>query len=257
MKYPDTNIPSEQNSVSVSTKHEQVFYGLAVTAGISIGPAYVYSKEAPVVEIRQVEREHIEAQCDRFELAVERSEKQLQKIMQVAGEKIGPESAAIFEAQMLMLRDPSLYQAVLERIRNDLWSADYAVQSVMDRYRQHMELSNSEYLRERSQDFLDVQHRLIRNLHLGKLVSRIDEHHIVVAHNLTAADLILFSRRHVLGCAIDLGGATSHVSIMARALEIPTVAGLRTFAQSINSGDLVILDGIRRTCYCQSFQGNT
>ena len=179
----------------------------------------------------------------RFRTAVERAERDLKKIISITREKLGDESAGIFEAQVLMLHDVALLEPVIDCIHNQHCNASFAVKHVMDEHRQRMQASSSEYLRERSNDLLDVQDRIITHLRREKLLSAIDTNAIVVAENLTAADIILFSRRGILGCALDFGGATSHVSIMARALGLPAVMSLHGMAEKIERGDLLILNG--------------
>ncbi len=227
-----------------SPRYEQVIDGIGVAPGIAIGPVYLFARDAYAVVHRPIEQSQVEAEVQRFERAVLRSERELQKIASVAREKLGDSSASIFEAQSLMLRDDALYLAVIERIREELCSADYAVQSVMSRHRQQMKASDSEYLRERANDLLDVQDRIIRRLRRGKILSAIDQGTIVVSENLTAADVILFSRRNILGCALDHGGATSHVSIMARALNLPTVVSMHGITGAVKEGDIIALDGL-------------
>jgi phosphotransferase system enzyme I (PtsI) len=162
----------------------------------------------------------------------------------LAREKLGEESARIFEAQLLMLRDEALYEAVIERIRLERSNADYSVMAVMMEHRQRMEASDNEYLRERANDLQDVQDRLITHLRRGKHLSAIIPETIVIAENLTAADIVLFSRRGILGYALDHGGTTSHVSIMARALGVPAVSSVQGLTSKVQHGDIFILDGM-------------
>ncbi len=218
--------------------------GVGVSPGVAIGPAYVYARHAFIVEHREIALDDLGDEVERFEWAVSKAERELGKILELAREKLGEESAAIFEAQMMMLRDEALYQAVVDCIRLQRCSADYAVMQVMTQHRQRMEASESEYLRERAHDLLDVQDRIITHLRRGKHLSAIEPETIVVAENLTAADIVLFSRRGILGCALDHGGATSHVSIMARALGVPAVVSLHGITDVVQSGDTVILDGL-------------
>lgn len=227
-----------------SEREMLVFEGRGVSPGIAIGPAYVYARNAFRVKERKVEDDEIEQEVERFEWAVSRSEKDLGKIGALAREKLGEESARIFEAQMLMLRDSALYEAVIERIRKERSNADYSVMAVMTEHRQRMEASESEYLRERANDLQDVQDRLITHLRRGKHLSAIVPETIVVAENLTAADIVLFTRRGILGCALDHGGTTSHVSIMARALGVPAVSSVKGLSSDVRSGDMLILDGM-------------
>ena len=221
-----------------------VLSGLGVSPGIAIGPVYLYARAAFDVEHRELAESETEEEAERFEWAVSRAERDLRKILALAREKLGEESVEIFYAQLLMLRDEALYQEVVHRIRTEHCNADYAVMKVMTQHRQRMEASTSEYLRDRAHDLQDVEDRLIMHLRRGKHLSAIAPATIVVSENLTAADLLLFSRRGVLGCALDRGGATSHVSIMARALGIPAVVSLHGFTRAVQTDDLVIVDGI-------------
>ncbi len=224
---------------------EIVLEGVGVSPGIAIGPAYLYARTTFEVEERLLSDDEVEEELERFERAVARSERDLNKIILVTREKLGEDSADIFEAQLLMLRDEALYNAVEEYIRREKRNADYAVKVVMDKHRRMMEASGNEYLRERANDLLDVEERIIRHLLRGKILSAIAPHSIVVAENLTAADVVLFSRRGILGCALDFGGPTSHVSIMARALGVPAVVSLHSVTELVAPGDEIILDGIR------------
>ncbi len=226
-----------------SARQEIEKKGIGVAPGIAIGPVYLYTREAFDVEERRVEASEVAAELERFEEAVVKSERELRKIGMVTREKLGDESASIFDAQMLMLRDESVYHEITDRIRNEHFNADYAVFDVLDRYRQRLLASDSDYMRERAHDLHDVQDRIVRHLRRGKILSEVDHNSIVVAENLTAADVILFSRRNILGCAMDFGGATSHVSIMARALNLPAVVGMHGITEVVHSGDLIVLDG--------------
>jgi phosphotransferase system enzyme I (PtsI) len=218
--------------------------GIAASPGIAIGPVYLYAREQHTVDREAVAVEQVEAEVERFEGAIAKAERDLSKIIALTREKLGEESATIFEAQLLMLRDQAVYQTVVETIRRDHCNAEYAVTAVMGRHRRLMEASSSEYLRERAYDLLDVEDRIIRHLRRGQILSAIDPHTIVVAQELTAADIILFSRRGIIGCVMGHGGPTSHVSIMARALGVPTIVGVHGITEAVHPGDVLILDGI-------------
>lgn len=219
--------------------------GIGVAPGIAIGPAYMYAKVSFDVDDSSIDDADADAEIERFEKAVSRSERDLHKIIDVALDKLGNESATIFEAQLLMLRDEALYPEVVRMIEKQGMNAGHAVQSVMDKHRRVMQASDSEYLRERANDLEDIQQRIIRHLRRGKLLSAVDPETIIVAENLTAADIILFSRRGILACITDFGGPTSHVSIMARALGVPAVVGLHDATDHIEPGHRLIVDGIR------------
>ena len=223
---------------------EHIVDGIGVAPGIAIGPAYLYARAAFEVEERHITREELDGELKRFERAVDKSERDLNKIASVAKEKLGGDSSSIFEAQALMLHDSELYDAVRDRIQQDHMSADYAIQTVISKHRQLLNASDSEYLRERANDMLDLQDRIVRHLRRGKILSIVDANSIVVAENLTAADIVLFSRRGILGTAMDYGGSTSHVSIMARALSLPAVVSTHGITSHVQTGNLIILDGL-------------
>lgn len=228
-----------------TSTQERVLRGIGVSPGIAVGPAYLYARGDFEVTRRAVDGKAVREEVRRFERAVEKSEYELNKIASVAREKLGEESASIFEAQALMLRDSAIYDAVIDRIRRDRCNAGYALHAVIDQHRQVLKASESEYLRERAGDLLDLQDRIIRHLRRGTIVSRVDPDAIVVAEKLTAADIVLFSRHNILGCAMDFGGATSHVSIMARALGVPAVVSMHGVTSTLEHGRPIILDGLQ------------
>lgn len=234
----------ETEPVSVDGR-ERRLKGIGVAPGIAIGPAYMYTRVSFDVDETRIDEDEAEAEIERFEKAVSRSERDLHKIIDVALDKLGKESATIFEAQLLMLRDEALYPEVVRMIETQGMNAGHAVKGVMDKHRRVMEASDSEYLRERANDLEDIQQRIIRHLRRGKLLSAVDAETIIVAENLTAADIILFSRRGILACITDFGGPTSHVSIMARALGVPAVVGMHDATDHIEPGRRLIVDGIR------------
>ncbi len=226
-------------------KQETILTGIPVSPGFAIGKAYSYAGYSFQVDHKSIASDEVASELKRFEDAISRSERDLTKIIAVTTEKLGESSAEIFEAQKLMLRDPSLYDAVIDTIRDDHLKADFVVNKVLDNLRQRMAASPNEYLRERANDFDDVRDRIVRHLRRDTLLSAVRKGSIVVAENLTAADIVLFSRRDIIGCAIDFGGATSHVSIMARALGLPSVFGMHGGATRIVTGSEIILDGIK------------
>lgn len=221
-----------------------ILNGVGTSPGIVVGRSYRYEKAAYHAPERLIAAEEVANELERLENAVRLSERDLHKIAAVARGQLGTESANLFEAQALMLHDPSFMDAVRKHIADDLWAADYATQTVMKRHRSHLMTSENPYLRERAHDMADVEHRLIRHLQRGQIISRIDEKRIVVAESLTAADLILFARQNLLGCVMDFGAHTAHVSIMARALGIPAIGSLQGATEKIPNGETIIVDAL-------------
>lgn len=222
---------------------ERRFVGSGVSPGIAIGPAFVFA--APEIDDgpREVDAAAVAEEIQRFEQARTRAIRELRKIATFAREKLGDTSAGIFEAQILTLEDSAMREGVSGLIAAKKTGADHAIRETLGAIRRRLEGSSSEYLRERAGDISDVQNRLLRNLQQTRAVSRIAPGHIVVAETLTAADLLLFSRMKILGAAIDFGGPTSHVSIMARSLGVPAVVSLHGFSAEVRGGETVVVDG--------------
>ncbi|CUT06100.1 phosphotransferase system, enzyme I, PtsI [Candidatus Kryptobacter tengchongensis] len=223
----------------------KVIEGIPASPGIAIGIALKYEKLKPKVVRREIKEHEVDVEIDRFLRAIEKSKSELHKIFALAIEKLGSEGAQIFEAQLLMLDDKMIINKIIERIKSEKVNAEFVVNDEVEKYIRFMQSSGDDYLKERANDLEDLKNRVIRNIQQEKWLSRFDSSRIVVAENLTPADTLLFSRNQVLGYATDLGGITSHTAILARALKIPAVVGLKEATKFIKTGDTVILDGYK------------
>ena len=224
-------------------KKEIVLRGIAAAPGIAIGHVYLFKKEVPVVEEWTLGDGAFEQEIERLNRALEKSEKELNKILAFAQQKIGDAKAKIFEAQIMVLQDQVLLDSIKNRIRAEQKNAEYVVSDEIGRYAKLMLAAHDDYMHERAHDVEDLKNRVVRNLQQEKLLSRLDESAIIVAHNLTPADTMILSRNNVLGYATDLGGVTSHAALLSRALKIPAVVGLGEASRTVLTGDLVLLDG--------------
>jgi phosphotransferase system enzyme I (PtsI) len=226
-----------------SSRQEVVIKGIAAAPGIAIGPAYLYSKHVPRIETKPIAPDDVDAELLRLHAAVARSEKELQKILSFAEQKLGTRDAKIFEAQIMILGDQILMNTIDKRIRKELKNAEWIVFDEIGKYKKLMLAAADEYMHERAHDVDDVTNRIIRNIQDQKLFSKLEGEAIVVSETLTPADTVIFSRNMILGYATDLGGVTSHAAIISRALKIPAVVGLRNATKQIHSSDAIAIDG--------------
>ena len=222
---------------------EQVFQGIAAAPGIAIGPAYVYRKLAPEIRSEQISPDEVPLEIERLQKAVQRSTRELQKILVFAEQKLGSDSARIFEAQTMILGDAVLMGEIERRIIAEGRNAEFVVADEIAKYKRLMLASELEYMHERAHDLDDVVNRIVRNIHDQRLFSRLEGESIIVSETLTPADTVIFSRNQVLGYATDLGGVTSHAAILSRSLKLPAVVGLRSAMRVVKAGDTVALDG--------------
>ncbi len=224
-------------------KPEIIFKGIPAAPGISIGKVFLYVKDIPTTVEKVIRPEEVENEIQKLKDALKRSEKELQKILSFAQEKIGEGKSKILEAQIMILRDQFLLKSFEKRIRSELRNAEYIVSDEIGKYEKMMLMAQDDYMHERAHDVDDLKNRIIRNMQQTKLISKFDEAAIVVAHNLTPADTVIFSRNTVLGYATDRGGITSHAAILSRALKIPAVLGLGDISRRVSNGDTIIIDG--------------
>ncbi len=222
------------------------YSGISANAGIAIGPAYHFNRTLIVAEDRMLELAEIGEQVSAFDFALEKSKEEIDRISKIAEQKAGTHGSAIFEAQMMMLGDAFILDSIRHRIRAEQKTAAYVVDSEFSHHQHFLQTSENALLRERADDVEDIKQRLLRHLlKKEKLLSKLDHPAIVVASLLTPADAILFSRQELLGFAMDAGGATSHVSILARSMGLPAIVSLRSAASHIETGDILILDADR------------
>jgi len=227
----------------MATTNEITLHGIAAAPGIVMGKVFVYTKHVPHIDEKTIPLEDAEKEVERLRGAVARSEKELQKILSFAEQKIGNSKAKIFEAQIMILSDTILFDSIYKRIRKERKNAEFIVHGEINKYQQLMLKSSDEYMRERAHDVEDVKNRIIRNIQEQKLISRFEGGSIVVSQSLTPADTILFSRNEILGYATDMGGVTSHAALLSRSLKIPAVVGLKEVTSSVQTDASMILDG--------------
>lgn len=222
---------------------ERFFEAIGASKGVAIGKVYLFQRDKIEVEEGELTDTQIEAELIRLETAIERSEKELNKIATVTEQKVGATYSQIFTAQIMMLRDELLMSVVRNRIIKERKHASVIVSEEIGKYQQILLASNDASFRERVDDIQDLKERIVRNLQSGHLVSRIAEGSIVVASMLTPADVILFSRQNILACATDGGGLTSHAALICQSLDIPMVVGLRQLTEQAETGQTIIVDG--------------
>ena len=227
----------------ISEKKEVVLKGIPAAPGIAIGQAYLYAKYIPRVSERSLGDDKVEKEIERLAHAIAKADKELSKILSFAQQKLGDAKAKIFEAQVMILHDPYLNRALLQRIRSEKKNAEFIVQTEIDKYRLLMLTAPDDYMHERAHDVDDLKNRIVRNLQEEKLISRLEGSAVIVSQALTPADTMILSRNETLGYATDTGGITSHASLLSRSLKLPAVVGLASATANVTTGYTVILDG--------------
>ena len=238
--------------ISGYAKVSFTLHGLGVSGGIAIGHAHLVTNASLEVDQYQIPEEFIAREIKRFEKAVKlvRTElNNLEKEIQTThkGEASG-EMAAFVTVHRMMLDDPSLSETPRDVIRRESCNAEWALKLQLDELLAQFAEVQDEYLRERKTDVRQVAERIVAALSgqssdvPEKLRERAEDT-ILVAHDLSPADVILFKDHQVAAFVTDVGGSTSHTAILARSLAIPAIVALHTARELVREDEVIIVDG--------------
>ncbi|MBV8031743.1 MAG: phosphoenolpyruvate--protein phosphotransferase [Betaproteobacteria bacterium] len=226
-----------------------VLHGHAVSGGITIGYAHLVASARMEVGHYEVPEEDVESEVKRFDAALRRAREDLEGLKAQIPAGAPAEFAAFLDLHRMILEDTSLSEAPRELIRSRRCNAEWALVQQMEKLSERFDEIDDAYLRERKADIQQAVERVLKALMgahaLPEAALTEEERLIVVAHDLSPADMILFKRHHFGGFVTDLGGVTSHTAIVARSLGIPAIVGLHHAFQAISEGELLIVDGQR------------
>ncbi len=226
-----------------------VLHGVAVSAGITIGRAHLVSSARLEAAHYEIAENAIQAEIFRFDAAISRARQELTAIEGQMPDNAPGEFDAFINLHRMILADSSLSQAPRELIRERRMNAEWALVQQMEKLVAQFEEIEDPYLRERRQDIEQVVERVLKALAGGSGTPApppsAEGDLIVVAHDLSPADMILFKRHKFGGFVTDVGGVTSHTAIVARSLNIPALVGLHHARQMIRENDMLIVDGLQ------------
>jgi len=228
-------------------KNEIVLHGIGVSPGIAICPAQLLAPQTPQAIQRVIEASEIPSEIERLKKSLVETKQQIREIQAQVSDMLGEEHAKIFDAHILVVDDPMFIDEVIRTLKQDQINVEPVLQTVANQYADTLSKLNDSYLSERAADIRDVTKRIMANL-VGKTVNQIaqvSERCIVVAHDLSPSDTANIDREWVQGFVTDLGSATSHTSIMAKALAVPAVVGLHNITAAVSTGDTLLIDGGR------------
>jgi phosphoenolpyruvate-protein phosphotransferase (PTS system enzyme I) len=220
--------------------------GRATSPGLVIGKAFVYRDHPGVLSApRSISRHEVEEEVSHVERAVEAVREDLQVSAERIEAQTDPKLAAIFEAHQAMLGDVSLRDEIRDEIERELTSAAHALVRVFDRWQERFRQVPNEELRERADDLLDLQGRLLREIAGVKTTAleKMPQNRVLVAHRLLPSETVSLPHRTVAGIILEFGGPGSHAALLARALGIPTVAQIQKVTEKISDEEEVIVDG--------------
>ena len=228
-----------------------ILHGLGVSGGIAIGRAMLMSHATLEVSHLTIAPRMVDKEIARLDAAIKTVKRDLQLVKETT-ENAPAELAAFIDIHTMFLDDPELVDKPHAIIRERRCNAEWALVQQMERLVGEFEKFDDPYLRERRFDVVQVVERVIKELlgHTGRPVMKLakgvkEETLILVAHDLSPADVITFKEHRFASFITDVGGATSHTAILARALAIPSVVGMENARSLIRDGEQLIVDGAR------------
>ncbi|MDB5761513.1 MAG: ptsP [Herminiimonas sp.] len=225
-------------------------HGIPVSRGIAIGRAHLLAPAALDVKHYLIAEEQIEAEVQRLQNAIVTVHQELQVIRKGLLPDAPSELGAFLDVHALILSDPMISDLPLNIIRTRHYNAEWALVTQIDELSAQFDEIEDAYLRERKNDIQQVGERVLKVLTgsataLSRLngVEESTAHVIVVAHDISPADMLQFRDCAFGGFVTDLGGQNSHTAIVARSLDIPAAVGMYNASALIAQDDWIIIDG--------------
>ena len=222
-------------------------HGIGVSGGIAIGYAHLASSARIEVPQYMLERKYIKDELARFEEAILATRAELEILRSHIPANAPAELSAFLDMHLMFLGDSMIAEEPKRLIKETQCNAEWALAQQMEALVARFEEIDDAYLRSRQEDVVQVVQRVLKMLvghpsHLPLDVD-FDVERILVAHELSPADMVMFKNVHFAAFITDLGGATSHTAILARSMAMPSVMALHNARGLIRDHDLLIVDG--------------
>lgn len=223
--------------------------GITASPGIAIGKALIYRPhEIDYISKTKISTEDIESEMERLDNARKTVLHELEQIRDRIKKRLGPNYAELINAQISILMDHHIDDEVRNYMKENLIHVPVAYRVVMNVYIQMLDDGESVFFQDRILDIRDVKQRVLRVLlseTIEPLSNNTNEPVILITKYLTPSDIIILSDDNVRGFVSELGGTTSHTSILARSLKIPMIVGVPNIANDSLSGESLIVDGYK------------
>ncbi len=225
------------------------FTGIAASPGVGVGPIYRLEREELAVRDTPVPAGGVEREIERYHAALEASRADLVSIRDRIARELSESEAEIYSAHLLILEDPELRRAVERGIRKERRNAAWVFRAHMAGVAARLASVESEHLRERHADVLDVERRVLRYLlgdgHRAPAIPEAPS--LLVAHDVAPSEVALLDRERIVGLVTEVGSRSSHCAIVARGRGIPAVVSCRGIMQEAASGTTAAVDGFLGT----------
>ncbi len=222
-------------------------HGIAVSEGIAIGQAHMVSHAALEVAYYTISEKKVVDEIVRFHGAIKDVQAELETLRANMAANAPAELAAFLDLHWMILSDPIISKATPKRIEEQRCNAEWALKQQINELLEQFDQIEDSYLRERKADVIQVGERVLKTLlgHPGHMPPSQDreQNSILVAHDLSPAEVIQFKQHHFGAFITNVGGPMSHTAIVARSLNVPSIVALHQARQLVREGDTLIVDG--------------
>lgn len=216
------------------------YEGIKASGGLAIGNLYLFSREEVVVDDRKIREEEADDEFNKVKDSINAYIDQLSN-----NEGASDAQKNIAAAHTELLSDPYFTDTIESKIKNELKNSELALDETIKEMVEIMSQIDDDYLRERASDYKDIGLQVMYKLKkiTPKDLAHLDNNSIVISKELTPSDTSNMDKEAVVGFATDLGGKTSHTSIIAQTLDMPALVGMGDISTKIEGGEKAILDG--------------
>lgn len=216
------------------------YQGIKASSGIAIGNIYLFNRQKIDINQSKINKDMIEKEKSKVSEAINSYVEQLSNTKGANQAQIN-----IANAHKELLQDPYFSDTIESKITNELKNAELALSETINEMVEIMSQIDDEYLKERASDYKDIGYQLMYKLKgiIPKDLSNIEKNTIIISKELTPSDTSNMNKENVAGFATDLGGKTSHTSIIAQTLDIPALVGMKDISIKVEDGKLAIIDG--------------
>jgi phosphotransferase system enzyme I (PtsI) len=222
-------------------------HGIGIGGGIAIGRAHLVTHTDLEVAHYEITAAEVPAEIARYDSAVRITRKELEQLWGSIPENAPTELGAFLSLHVMLLNDHTISREPRDIIAEQHCNAEWALKLQQDRLLEQFDEIEEEYLRERRTDVIQVVERLFKALNGQNGAHYVppedSKHRILVAYDLSPADMVLFKEAAFAAFLTDVGGPTSHTAILARSLDIPSILALHNARQLIREEEMVIVDG--------------
>ena len=223
-------------------------HGVGVSGGIAIGRAHLVSRAKLDVAHYVIPAYQVPEEAARFEAAIRTVRAELEELRADVPATAPAEFSAFINLHLMILDDSTLSVAPRKIIESEQCNAEWALKVQMEALLAQFDEIDDGYMRERKADVIQVVERIMKALsgqpgYIPPPPADAEHSLILVAHDLSPADVVQFKRHQCASFITDLGGTTSHTAVVARSLNIPSIVALHFARQLIRENEIVIVDG--------------